>query len=52
MPQTVVIVDELKGAVIDGVFEKERTIYTISRPSLERLPNATFTKAWLEKLSE
>ncbi|MGO8695143.1 MAG: outer membrane lipoprotein-sorting protein [Rectinemataceae bacterium] len=52
VPQTVVIVDELKGAVIDGVFEKERTIYTISRPSLERLPNATFTKAWLEKLSE
>ncbi|HUW40813.1 MAG TPA: outer membrane lipoprotein-sorting protein [Rectinemataceae bacterium] len=52
VPQTVVIVDELKGAVINGVFEKERTIYTISRPSLARLPDATFTKAWLEKLSE
>jgi outer membrane lipoprotein-sorting protein len=52
VPQTVVIFDELRGATINGVFEKERTTYTISRPSLERLPDATFTKTWLEKLGE
>lgn len=51
-PQLVVIVDELRGAVINGKFKKERTTYTISRPSLQRLPNATFTKTWLEKSSE
>jgi outer membrane lipoprotein-sorting protein len=52
IPQRVVILDELRGAVINGVFEKERTTYTIARPSLQRLPDATFTKAWLEKLGE
>jgi outer membrane lipoprotein-sorting protein len=52
VPETVVILDELRGATINGVFVKERTTYTISRPSLQRLPDATFTKAWLENLSE
>lgn len=52
IPQTVVIVDELRGAMLGGVFEKERTTYTITRPSLDRLPDATFTKTWLEQLSE
>ncbi len=52
IPTTVVIVDELRGAVINGTFVHERTTYTISRPSLQRLPDATFTKTWLEKLSE
>jgi outer membrane lipoprotein-sorting protein len=51
VPQTVVILDELRGAVIDGTFVKERTTYTIARPSLQALPDATFTKAWLENLS-
>jgi outer membrane lipoprotein-sorting protein len=52
VPETVVILDELRGATINGVFVKEKTTYTISRPSLQRLPDATFTKAWLENLSE
>ena len=52
IPQTVIILDELRGAMINGTFVRERTTYTISRPSLQRLPDATFTKTWLEKLSE
>jgi len=52
VPDTVVILDELRGAMINGTFVKERTTYTIARPSLQRLPDATFTKAWLENLSE
>ncbi len=52
VPQTVVILDELRGAMINGTFVKEKTTYTIARPSLQRLPDATFTKAWLENLSE
>ncbi len=52
VPVTVVILDELRGAMINGAFVNERTTYTIARPSLQRLPDATFTKAWLENLSE
>jgi outer membrane lipoprotein-sorting protein len=52
IPQTVVILDELRGAMINGAFVRERTTYTITRPSLQRLPDATFTKTWLEKLGE
>ncbi len=51
-PLSVVIVDELRGAMIDGSFVKEVTTYSISRPSLQKLPNATFSTTWLEKLSE
>ena len=52
IPSKVVIFDELRGAVINGKFVKESTTYYISRPSLQRLENATFTKTWLEQLSE
>jgi hypothetical protein len=52
VPETVVILDELRGTTINGTFVKEKTTYTISRPSVQRLPDATFTKAWLENLSE
>jgi hypothetical protein len=52
VPETVVILDELRGSTINGSFVKERTTYTIARPSLQRLPDATFTKAWLENLSD
>ncbi|HTZ52945.1 MAG TPA: outer membrane lipoprotein-sorting protein [Spirochaetia bacterium] len=52
VPQTVVILDELRGAKVNGAFVKEKTTYTIERPSLQPLPDATFTKAWLENLSE
>ena len=52
VPQTVVIFDALRGATINGTFVNEKTTYTISRPSLERLPDATFTKTWLENLGE
>jgi len=52
VPETVVILDELRGTTINGTFVKEKTTYTISRPSVQRLPDETFTKAWLENLSE
>jgi outer membrane lipoprotein-sorting protein len=51
VPEKVVILDELRGATINGIFAKERTTYTITRPSLQQLPDATFTKTWLENLS-
>lgn len=52
VPQSVVILDELRGAMINGTFMKEKTTYVITRPSLQGLPDATFTKAWLEHLGE
>jgi outer membrane lipoprotein-sorting protein len=52
VPDTVVILDELRGATINGSFVKEKTTYTITRPSLQGLPDATFTKTWLENLSD
>ena len=51
VPRTVVIVDQLKGKEIDGKFVGDRTQITISKPSLAKLPDNLFTKAYLEKVS-
>jgi len=51
VPQTIVIMDQLKGRVIDGKYIGDRTQITISKPSLAKLPDNLFTKAYLEKVS-
>lgn len=52
IPVHVVIEDNLRGRTVDGKFVRERTQITISKPSLETLPNNLFTKAYLEKVSK
>lgn len=50
LPATMVIVDHLKSRVVNGVTTFERTTVTISKPSLEALPDALFTKDYLERV--
>jgi outer membrane lipoprotein-sorting protein len=51
VPQTILIVDELKGKTVGEKFVGDRTQITISKPSLARLPDNLFTRAYLEKVS-
>ena len=50
IPRAILIVDNLKGAVVKGTFVNEKTQITITRPSLKVLPNNLFTKAFLESM--
>jgi len=51
LPLTMVIIDNLKFRTIAGKIEYERTTVTVSKPSLKRLPDSTYTKEYLEKVS-
>lgn len=50
VPVSILIVDQLKGAQENGVFKNERTLITIAKPTLNRLPDLVFTQAYLEKV--
>ena len=52
VPMQLVIVDALAGRTINGNFKNERTIITVSKPSLTDLPDMVFTQAYLERVSE
>jgi hypothetical protein len=52
VPVSIVIVDQLKGKMVDGVFVGDRTQITISKPSLAGLPDNLFTKSYLEKVGQ
>lgn len=49
VPIYIVIENELEGAVIDGVFQHQKTIITVEQPTLGRLPDLYFTQAFLER---
>jgi len=51
VPTQILFVDALRGAYINGVFRNERTQITINRPSFSRVPDATFSKTFLESVS-
>jgi outer membrane lipoprotein-sorting protein len=51
IPAHVVIVDALQGRNVNGVFRSERTIITVAKPTLNRLPDLIFTQAYLERAS-
>jgi hypothetical protein len=44
-------VDALQGRNVNGVFRSERTIITVAKPTLNRLPDLIFTQAYLERAS-
>jgi hypothetical protein len=52
LPLTMVIVDHLKSKLIQGKLEYERTTVTISKPSLKKLPDSTYSKEYLERVSQ
>jgi outer membrane lipoprotein-sorting protein len=49
VPLSITIVDALRGKKINGRFVNETTIISIMKPSIAPLPDALFTKAYLEK---
>ena len=52
VPVQIVIVDALAGRTINGKFRNERTIITVTKPSLSELPDMVFTQAYLERVSQ
>jgi hypothetical protein len=52
VPAGIIIVDQLKGKMVDGTFIGDRTQITISKPSLASLPDNLFTKSYLEKVGK
>ena len=50
-PVHIVIEDALAGRTIEGEFRRERTVITVDKPSLQELPDAVFTRQYLERVS-
>ena len=51
VPKQILFEDELRGAVINGTFRKERTQVNITRPSFGRLADSVFSKTFLESVN-
>jgi outer membrane lipoprotein-sorting protein len=51
VPRQILFEDELQGAVINGVFRKERTQVNVTRPSFTRLSDSIFSKTFLETVN-
>jgi hypothetical protein len=49
VPLNMVIVDELRGKKVNGVFVNEKTQISIAKPNMEKMPDLLFTQAYLEK---
>lgn len=52
VPAMIVIIDYLKSKNLQGKVEYERTTITITKPSLEKLPDYVYSKEYLEKLNK
>ena len=51
VPRMILFEDELRGATVNGIFRKERTQVTISRPSFNRVADSVFSKTFLENVN-
>jgi len=51
VPVNILIVDELRGATVNGEFQNERTVISVAKPSLQDIPDLVFTQAYLERVS-
>ncbi|MDR2658692.1 MAG: outer membrane lipoprotein-sorting protein [Spirochaetaceae bacterium] len=49
VPKAILLVDALRGAMVNGVFVNEKTQITITKPSFAPVSNAVFSKTYLEK---
>jgi hypothetical protein len=52
VPKQILFVDALRGAVINGTFVNEKTQISISRPNFNKVADSTFSKAFLELVSQ
>jgi len=51
VPRQILFVDELLGAVVNGVFVNERTQVIINRPSFARIADSVFSQTFLETVN-
>ncbi|MDR1388581.1 MAG: outer membrane lipoprotein-sorting protein [Treponema sp.] len=51
VPKQILIIDALRGSMINGVFVNERTQITINKPSFNRVPDSYFSKTFLESVN-
>ena len=52
VPKQLLFVDALRGAVINGKFENEKTQITISMPSFAKVADSVFSKTFLESVNQ
>jgi len=51
VPKQILIVDELRGANINGKFVNEKTQITVSKPSFSKVADSVFSKTFLETVN-
>ncbi|MCL1959549.1 MAG: outer membrane lipoprotein-sorting protein [Spirochaetes bacterium] len=51
IPQQILFVDALRGAIINGTFINETTTIIIDDPSFQKVPDSTFSKVFLETVN-
>jgi outer membrane lipoprotein-sorting protein len=51
VPRQILLVDALRGAVINGAFVNEKTQITITRPSFDRVADSVYSKTFLETVN-
>jgi outer membrane lipoprotein-sorting protein len=51
VPKRLLFVDELRGAVINGVFVNEKTQITITKPSFDKVSDSVYSKTFLETVN-
>ncbi|MDR2768484.1 MAG: outer membrane lipoprotein-sorting protein [Treponema sp.] len=51
VPKQILIVDALRGAMVNGVFVNERTQITINKPLFNKVPDSYFSKTFLESVN-
>jgi hypothetical protein len=51
VPKQILFVDALRGAVVAGRFENEKTQITINKPSFSRIADSVFSKTFLESVN-
>ena len=51
VPKAIRITDALRGVMINGKFEQEKTLISVTNPSFGKIENAVFSKAYLESVN-
>jgi hypothetical protein len=52
VPKQILFVDALRGAVINGTFQNEKTQISITRPSFNKVADSVFSKTFLETVNQ
>lgn len=52
VPKRILFVEELRGAMINGKFENEKTQISINKPSFEKVADSVYSKTFLESVNK